>query len=74
VGDISVIREAPVYEPGSEIKHDGTIHTVHCDLGGEVSLICPESTITTKRGARLRLVAGNHTLVEKATLVLEGLR
>ena len=73
-GDIVLIHPAEAYEPGTTLVYEGVTYEVAHDLGDSVELVVPESSYRDT----LHYEAGNHIVLDKATLVLthllEGVR
>ena len=72
--DITVIRDAPTYEVGATVEHNGLPHIVAADNGDSVTLDIPASRFPLKRGGHLHIAAGNTTVIAKSDLVLEKLK
>jgi hypothetical protein len=71
-GDIVVVREAPSYAPGEEVRFNGAITEVIVDHGDTVELAIPPSRFKTRAGDHLALAPSRAT-VDKSDLVLESL-
>ncbi len=69
-GDIVVVKDAPAYEVGTEVEHDGLQHTVLADRGGTVTFEVPVSRYRTRGGSYTLIAAGNTITIAKSDLVL----
>jgi hypothetical protein len=72
-GDLTLIREAPTFEPNTVIEHNGRFHEITTDNGDSVELITPSSRYSLKGSHALHREAGNRVTVPKADLVLARL-
>ena len=73
-GDTIVVEDAPTYEVGAAVEHEGWKHTASGDLGDQVELIVPASRRPLKGGGALYLPGANTITVGKSDLVLEQLK
>jgi hypothetical protein len=73
-GDLTLIKDAPTFEPGAEVEHGGKLLTVIEDLGDEIEFEVPASSRPLRGGGALRIAAGNTTTIYKADLTLENMR
>jgi len=72
-GDTVLVRDPPTYQVGTEVKHEGVKLTVLEDRGDHVLFSVPATRFPLKGGDHLHVAAGNHTEIDKATLVLASL-
>ena len=72
--EIVLVRDAPTYEAGTTVEHNGKSYTVASDNGDSLTLIVPVTRRPLRSGGYLRLAAGNLTTVSKSDLTLETLR
>jgi len=72
-GDIVLIKEAPTYAVGAEVRYERVDHEVIEDLGELVRLSVPASSFPLRYGGALRRPSGNSAVISKANLVLESL-
>jgi hypothetical protein len=71
VGDLTLIREAQTYEPGTTHERAGKLLTVLSDDGDTVTFNVPEHSSPLAGGGNVRHAGGHTTSVSKAELILE---
>ena len=72
-GDLTLIRDAPMFMPGEMIEHEGVYHEVVRDLGDEVELTAPAGRNPLNGGGGVR-VPGGHITTISSDLVLNLMR
>ena len=71
--EMVLVQDAPSYQPGATITHNGVQHAVAADNGDAVELIVPATRRPLRGGGHLRIPGGNRTTIAKADIVLESL-
>jgi hypothetical protein len=71
-GDIIIVREAPTFSPGQQVRFNGGIAEVIEDHGDIVTLAIPPARFKTRAGDHLH-VPPSRAVADKGNLVLEEL-
>ena len=72
--EMVLIQDAPSYQPGATVTHNGVPHAVAADNGDAVELIVPATRRPLRGGGALSIPGGNAVTLSKAELALEQLR
>ena len=71
-GDMVVVREAPIFSPGTQVRFNGGTAQVIADNGDTATVAIPPARFKTRAGDYLH-VPPSRAVADKANLVLEEL-